>query len=152
MPLFTRENAREMSLRANFIRWHSPEPPRIPEPVPEPDPDIARVRARLDKLDELMASADSDEAWDRLSRSYERLFRCWQVLSRTPGPGQLRPDQPGKRQAKYWDKPIAALVEVQPSPAQNCGVQHTTNGMPATNPVSLAPQSAQSSESKQDAK
>ncbi len=29
MPLFTRENAREMGIKANFIRWHAP----IPEPI-----------------------------------------------------------------------------------------------------------------------
>lgn len=106
VPFFTKDNAKEYAKRGAYARWHAPKPPPQPLPQPEPNIDALRVYGRLQELDRLMAEAEEAKEWDQLSRAYDRLFRCWQVLSRTPGPGQLRPAQEGRRQARYWEKPV----------------------------------------------
>lgn len=73
--------------------------------------DIVRVRERLDKLDSLMTQAEDDKQWDCLSRAYERMFRVWCTLTKTPGPGNLKPTAPRQTQRRA----IEPVVPVEPS-------------------------------------
>lgn len=104
-----------------FARWHAPKepelvviPPPIPEPIPEPTPqsiELTRVRARLDKLDQLMSEAETDKEWDNYSRAYERMFRAWTWLAGIPHPGSMRPSKaPSSRRPQ--------VQPIEPSPAQ----------------------------------
>ncbi len=52
---------------------------------------LTMLRARLNAVDELISKSTDALTLDALTRAYERLFRVWQVLTRTPNPGQLRP-------------------------------------------------------------
>jgi hypothetical protein len=38
-----------------------------------------------------MAQAETDKQWDNYSRAYDRMFRVWCVLTKTPSPGQWKP-------------------------------------------------------------
>jgi len=62
-------------------------------------PDIRRLRARMDDLERMMASRPEAQAYDQLSRSYERLFKVWVYLAGLPGPGVKRnaPERTGAR-------------------------------------------------------
>lgn len=57
----------------------------------DPAVSLDTLRARLASVDELIAGTVDPDTLDALTRAYERLFRVWQVLTRTPNPGQLRP-------------------------------------------------------------
>lgn len=57
----------------------------------DPAVSLTMLRARLAAVDELISKTDDADTLDALTRAYERLFRVWQVLTRTPNPGQLRP-------------------------------------------------------------
>jgi hypothetical protein len=56
-----------------------------------PADSLMRVSIHMQKLHELMGRAKDYREWDSLSRAFERLFKIWQVLSNTPGPGQRKP-------------------------------------------------------------
>ena len=89
--------------------------------------DIVRVREKLDKLDELMNHAADDKAWDCLSRAYDRMFRVWCTLTKTPGPGNLKPSQP--RQNTRKELPPPTVAQAQPSAAQgSAGPYQGTTG------------------------
>jgi hypothetical protein len=112
--LFTSATAKEM-VRKRWDAVHAakatnPQPiasrdPNTNEPLP---PDLARVRAKLDKLDLLMDQTEDDKQWDTLSRAYERMFRVWCTLTKTPGPGNLKPTQSRQTQRRTWSEPTPA--------------------------------------------
>jgi len=98
---FNSANAREMAARSVAAR-KAAEVQRTALPASTPlsatrptgtDPGISVscVRERLETLDGLMAKAKNDREWDNLTRAYDRLFRIWCVLTKTPGPGNLKP-------------------------------------------------------------
>jgi hypothetical protein len=118
MSLFTPQNAREMAARSVAARRAAKIQRDIP-PAPffvqsgssgdkslEIDP--ARVRVRLETLDALMGKAKTDREWDNLSRAYDRLFRVWCTLTRTPGPGNYRPKAVPERRREL---PVPVVVE-----------------------------------------
>src|SRR5262249_7428199 len=104
MARFTSANAREMAARSVEARkqrklngklWPAsvPSVPLPPETPAEPNlggESLSRVRVHMQRLHELMDKAKTDREWDNLSRAYERLFKIWMVLTKTPGPGQLK--------------------------------------------------------------
>jgi len=135
MALFTRENAREMSAKANYVRWHKPDPePRqeakaetpaiAPAATPEArsNADLLRVKQKLDKLDALMDNAKTPQEWDQLSRAYDRMFKAWMVLSATPLPGSL----------KQTGKPFRVTPQAEPTPIAPQPV--ASDDPPATTP------------------
>jgi len=70
---------------------------------------IACVRMRLEELNEQMAKARGDDKrWDNLSRSFDRLFKVWMVLSATPGSG-VRKYETERRQST---KGVAHLLGI----------------------------------------
>lgn len=138
MAAITKENARELAAKSlakrkenlAILRKAALAPAFIPAPQPVqvlvnpvqtpapatydcPGLNIAQVRDRLTALDCMMANAKTDREWDNLSRAYERMFKIWCVLTRTPGPGNLRPEaeKPARRQA-----PIRPDIELAPGP------------------------------------
>lgn len=162
MALITAETAREMSAKGNYARWHAPRsepPPATPEPQPprlpavNPTADLLRVKKQIDSIYDMMdeaahgktvdcphckkpveVGADSREL-DQLSRAYDRLFKAWQVLSATPGPGQRKPATiRGRNNASG---PGGFHVPAEPS---NCGPDTTTGSVPTENPKSETPQ------------
>ncbi len=109
--------------------------------------DIVRVRKRLDELDKFMSAAannrklecphceakfelgpDSRE-WDNLSRSYERLFRVWMVLTGTPGSGQRASIRGGS--SVYPLPEVVVEPAAAPQPVANCGVPQAAPAQPA---------------------
>jgi len=108
--------------------------------------DAVRVRKRLHELDQSMAKASSSRTcdcpkcgtqvqvgadsreWDNLSRSYERLFRVWMVLSGTPGSGQRKP--PPLRTQRTLDVLPEPIQLVQANPG-------TVPVPPSTGPVAV---------------
>jgi len=76
---------------------------------------VTCVRARLQTLDALMARAKTDREWDNLSRAFDRLFRIWMVLTKTPGPGNRKPAPEPKRQAASMNfMPVPAVPNSPP--------------------------------------
>jgi hypothetical protein len=76
--------------------------------------------------------ADSREL-DQLSRAYDRLFKAWQVLSQTPGPGQRKPATMRQRgqsagQASFHEP------EVLPNPPSNPPGDTPTSGSATDTP------------------
>ena len=57
----------------------------------DPAVSLTMLRTRLAAVDELISNTSDPDELDALTRAYERLFKVWQVLTRTPNPGQLRP-------------------------------------------------------------
>ncbi len=134
MPRFTSANAREMAARSVAAKKAAREKRAVPSgPVPLPATpaaetedaipgiSVACVRARLETLNALMSKAKSDREWDNLTRAYDRMFRVWCVLTKTPGPGnrKLAPERPASRQPGAW------AVEAFPVPSlpPSCGVE-----------------------------
>ncbi len=78
-------------------------------------PDIRRIRTSMDKIQSLMLARPSPQAWDQLSRSYERLFKVWSYLARLPGPGVMRqlPQSNGSRPGVIDIEPEALTDVVQ---------------------------------------
>lgn len=109
MPQFTTETAADMAKRSWEARRAAQSNP-APEPQPAEQsqaPDASGVRAKLDKLSELMDEAEDDRQWDAYSRAYERMFRVWCTLTKTPGPGNLKPTSPRQpRQSHPEPTPI----------------------------------------------
>src|SRR5689334_12790453 len=110
MSLFTPLNAKEMAARSVAAR-KAAEAERAVKRAASPLPngpqteiglgiDVACMRERLESLDRLMARAKTDREWDNLSRAYERLFRIWMVLTKTPGPGNRKPAPERSRPTK----------------------------------------------------
>jgi len=155
-PYFiTKENAKALAAKGNQVRWANrsqAEPSHLATQQtvanPELQIDAVRVRKRLDELDKFMTQASRDKQcecpacehtwtdgpdsreWDNLSRSYERLFRVWMVLTGTPGSGQRKPApmRTARSQAypspEVLPEPLASPVPVQPStvrPSAGCG-------------------------------
>ena len=98
---FTAANAREMAARSVAVRraaeakrtaWPASIPLQATPPTgTDSGISLACVRARLETLDDMMAKAKSDREWDNLTRAYDRMFRVWCVLTKTPGPGNRKP-------------------------------------------------------------
>lgn len=119
MPRFTTANAREMAARSVVVRKQAKaerEQRLAADPLSASSPadesqriSVACVRARLDTLDGLMAKAKTDREWDNLTRAYDRMFRVWCVLTKTPGPGNLKPrPEPARRIEKMLAQPTIA--------------------------------------------
>lgn len=110
MPLFTRDNAREMARKANLVRWSRPEQPATAPDLPEPGAkDIAAsTRAQILAIDSRLAKAASMDAetLDLLTRSKERL---WKILAHAGGiaaPANFKPER--KRRGETIDlEPVA---------------------------------------------
>jgi hypothetical protein len=110
MPLFTKQNAAYMGRRGQAAK-KAAEAERAARAALTPvqsgplaegnlgEESLSRVRVHMDRLHALMAKAKTDREWDNLSRAYERLFKVWMVLTKTPGPGQLKHKEqhPGPR-------------------------------------------------------
>ena len=105
MALFTRENAREMSAKANYVRWHKPDPePRqeakaeTPAIAPAATPEdgfaaktLVRVRRQIESLlDDLSIERDAQKK-DRLASALGRLNEIERQLAGRPMPGSLKP-------------------------------------------------------------
>lgn len=107
---------RNKELREQAEREPQPEPQIAPEPQ---SIDVSCVRARLETLDKLMAQAEDDKQWDAYSRAYERMFRVWCTLTRTPGPGNLKPSQAKSKRPDPMPEPTPATpAQPRPSTAQ----------------------------------
>jgi hypothetical protein len=150
MPLFTRENAREMAARGNKARWTRPPIPETdPEPVAMPnpvaDPFIARrlmrVRAQLDLIDaaiqqEASKGKPDGQRLDRLAAASFKLNDQEFALAGRPKPGQRRPG-PDRKQGP-WVEIAAQPLQVAPpasapapAAAPPCGPDTTTDcGLP----------------------
>ena len=111
MALFTRENAREMSAKANYVRWHKPDPePRqeakaetpaiAPAAIPEDgfaDKTLVRVRKQIESLlDDLSIERDAQKK-DRLASALGRLNEIERQLAGRPIPGSLKPSSKQSR-------------------------------------------------------
>ena len=70
--------------------------------------DVVRVREKLDKLDDAMNAAQTDKEWDCFSRAYERMFRVWCTLTRTPGPGSFKPSASSRQTPRRMPEPTVA--------------------------------------------
>src|ERR1035441_10358966 len=135
MPQFTPANSREMAARSVAARKaaeaeRNGKPASIPlQATPPTGTDsgisLACVRARLETLDDMMAKAKSDREWDNLTRAYDRMFRVWCVLTKTPGPGNRKPAPEPRKPAgpATWESfterpapPPASAAISQPGP------------------------------------
>ncbi len=113
--MICQQNAKELAAKSHEARRRNKELREAEQNMPQPEqqiaepelgPDVARVRERLDKLDELMSKAEDDRSWDTLSRAYERMFKVWMVLTKTPFSGSLKPSQPRQQQRSATVEPI----------------------------------------------
>ncbi|MEI8375270.1 MAG: hypothetical protein WCJ35_20810 [Planctomycetota bacterium] len=136
MPLFTRDNAREMSKRGNLARWSRPLiSATIQPPTASPDaiPDdftaqrLARVRKQLALVDSALeeeaakgAKADGQRV-DRLAAASMRLSDQEFALSNRPKPGNRRPGPergPKSQGGAFWGSNPAQQTASPPAPAQ----------------------------------
>jgi len=116
MARFTAANAREMAAKsiaarqaAKIEREHSPASAPVQAVSDGEVPleiNVSCVRARLETLDRLMAKAKDDKQWDAYSRAYERMFRVWCTLTKTPGPGNLKPSSRPPTQSRRTISPV----------------------------------------------
>ena len=135
---FSAANAREMAARSVTTRkaaeakrtaWPA-SIPREATPPTDTAPGISVTcgRARLETLDALMSKAKSDQEWDNLTRAFDRLFRVWCVMAKTPGPGNSKPApelrSPGR----------VSWLQVEPTVPTNTSTDHATTGPLPTSP------------------
>ena len=131
MALFTRENAREMSAKANYVRWHKPDPEPKPEPkaetpaiapavIPEDGfagKTLARVRKQIESLLDCLSKEDDPQRIDRLASALGRLNEIERQLAGRPMPGSLKPSsKPARIQVQAEPTPIAPQPVVSDSP------------------------------------
>lgn len=147
MGRFTTANAREMAARSVARRKsaqaeRTPSPATIPlSPAGSADTDlginVASVRARLETLDGMMSRAKTDREWDNLTRAYDRMFRVWCVLTKTPGPGNRKPapERPDRRGVIQL-QPM--LSDAQPVASQAVQVPARPAGWEYDDPASVS--------------
>jgi len=138
MALFTRDNAKEMSAKANAIRW-SKRVPESQDDSPEsfndkvsgnPDTEfknevLLRIRAQLrmllDKADTILEKRDMDMKEMRdLAVSIKELENVEARLSNRPAPGNLRPvaqSKPKRQQSYAEPEPMPVQIAPEPLPA-----------------------------------
>lgn len=158
MALFTRENAREMSRRANLKRWSRPKPEErksespaaIPGAFPEiVEPFASQTRAQIDKIDSLISTCRNAERLDLLTRSKERLWKIYSHAANIPLPGARKPAKPKPGQISIDISPaftlpaVADAVEPEPKgiscPADPSPPSHPPTPSLARPPVLLDP-------------
>jgi len=104
---FTKENAREMALRAKQARIDREKAGKEAiQQLAKVTPQCERISAEMDRLQGLIADTDDADTIAKLSGALERQFKMWQVLSGTPNPGSAK----SKRSAKP--------AMIQPEPIQ----------------------------------
>jgi len=144
MPVWTREQAREMAVKGNQVRWHSP-------PSPEPEPAIVpriafddfaarkllRVRGQIEQVEALLDGAKDAQSVDRYAAALMRLYDIEGWLSNRPKPGNRRPreDRAPRGAWTVEAKPLG-ISPAAPTPqdASNCGPQATTGSVPPATP------------------
>ena len=144
---WTPEEAREMAVRANRIRWHSdPRPPlnsvkpREPEPqVPQDNYHIGRlnrVRIQLDQLDSAITRETGKQQPDGqrlnwLASAQERLAEQERILAGRPLPGSRRPAQ--ERASRQQTSGVLSPVPIpEPNPPMTQDQAHTPPMTPPT--------------------
>jgi hypothetical protein len=116
--LFTKANAREMGLKGWASRQEACArrlleglPARMPNgpPLDHVTLRLARVRAQLNRIDDMIERARGFQAVDRLSAASERLTKVEFALAGRPMPGSRRPGRDprgeGMREAVTLDVP-----------------------------------------------
>ena len=131
MPRFTAANARENAARsvaarraaeAKRIAWPASTPLQATAPADTaPSISLTCVRARLETLDTLMSKAKSDREWDNLTRAYDRMFRVWCVLTKTPGPGSRKPRP--EREPREAPRSAGPWLPEEPEASAACSVE-----------------------------
>lgn len=129
MALFTAETAvlaAKKSHAPDSARNRKPDPP---QPATIPAEVEGRAREVIELCQEQIAlthEALQDSKLKPADRSkllvaLDRLLERERVWSQRAGPGQLRPVEPGRRQARYWEKPvtmtpISSVPQAKPEP------------------------------------
>ncbi len=151
MPLFTRENAREMQKRSAIARTAIREEPGSEPATPQPTPltsllaedflarRLLRVRAQLDALDaeieaEFKKPEPDGQRIDRLAAASMRLNDQEFALAGRPKPGQRRPG-PDRKAGPWVEVQAAPMLPAPAAPAPEtpaCGPDTPTgSGLPA---------------------
>jgi hypothetical protein len=103
VPRFTAETAVEMGRRSaearrllHLVPIEPPPPPPTPAPTEEPTDGyrsarLVRVRAQLDRIDDMMIEEDDPAKLDRLASAQARLSEQERILRGEPLPGSRRP-------------------------------------------------------------
>jgi hypothetical protein len=103
MPLFTPQNAREMSARGHEKRKQNKLAKLYPGTLGPVVPvisaeaiavELARLSVLKERLYEALLKATGFKAYDGLTRAYDRIFRAWTYVAQIPGPGQYHPEKP----------------------------------------------------------
>lgn len=120
MALITVENARELALRGNAIRWSrfkaEQDKPLIAEAVPQPDYPktiLARVRKQIDLVLTLMDKSKDPLEVEKLCRSLAALCETERELDGRPKQGSRKPAP--ERSTKRRD--LGSIEPSQPAPA-----------------------------------
>jgi len=134
--LFTKETAAAMARKshapgsARFKPFILP-PSQLPQPIPQPastpatsppappqdfiSTRLSRVRAQLDRLDQLLSIATDTKAIKELADATKRLQDQERELSGRPLPGSRRPAPEPSPSARPAPRPPAAPIARQPS-------------------------------------
>lgn len=67
------------------------QPAQTPQPADGILGKIQVLEAQLAHVDELLKTADTDRAWDTLTKAKDRLLENWYVLTNHPKPGRRKP-------------------------------------------------------------
>jgi hypothetical protein len=126
MPRFTAANAKEMAARSIAAR-KAAEAQRIanlaatPVPVTLPadgDPYVlarlTRVRAQLDRLDDMISREKDPHFIDRLASAQQRLSEQERILAGRPLPGSQRPRTPARQPAGGPVDPVGPIGPAEP--------------------------------------
>jgi hypothetical protein len=139
-PFINKQNAAELAKRKH-ARWLEAQAaakvqPQQPQPQQQPASPVLGLsltdaRDEYQRLLKLQSECTDPKGCDAYSRSAQRMFQIWQVLSKTPNPGQLRPSEPSRRQQAPSLEPLA------------CGPGTATGSVQTQPAIVETPQSAQ---------
>jgi hypothetical protein len=109
MACITAANAREMAARSHEARRQRQSARENAPELPELDEDyadhrLARVRAQLDRVDQMMMKEADPQKLDRLASAQARLAEQERILDGRPLPGSLKP-KPPKPKPYYLPEP-----------------------------------------------
>lgn len=111
---FTKENAREMALRAKEARIKREEAGKTAiKQLAQVTPQCEIIAEEMKRIQGLISESDDADTIAKLSGALERQFKMWQVLSGTPNPGARKAGRNAKP-APIQPEPIPVTEPPKP--------------------------------------
>lgn len=114
------------------------QPAQAPQPADGIPAKIQVLEAQLAQVDELLKTADTDRAWDTLTKAKDRLLENWYVLTNHPKPARRKP-APERPLRRVLPEPTRASVAPMPEVSGLQPPPTPTSPVAQSSPVAARP-------------